>query len=322
MGGRLVHASQSDRGAAPTVEWLNYHHLLYFWMTAREGGVGAAARKLRLAQPTVSGQIRDLERSLGVDLLERDGRGVRLTPMGQRVFEHAEEIFALGDRIKQLAKGNADPEVARLVVGCADVLPKLVTLRLLQPALELGQPVHIVARQDRVDRLLGDLSMNALDVVLADTPLAASPRVRAFSHLLGESEIAIFAAAVLASSLREGFPRSMDGAPMLLPGAHTSLRRSLETWCEANAVVPRVVAEFDDSALLKAFASAGAGAFAAPVVVADELARAYGVEQVGPCNGLRERFYAITLERRIRNPAVAAISAAARNLLVAPQRGR
>ena len=299
------------------MNWLNYHHLLYFWMTAREGGVGAAARKLRLTQPTVSGQLRELERNLGVSLFERDGGRLRLTPVGERVFEYADEIFALGDEILRIASGRSQAQSVHLVVGCADVLPKMVAFRLLEPAFRLEEPVHVVARQGRVEALLADLCVHALDLVLADAPIPAATRVRAFNHLLGESEVGFFASPSLAEILRPGFPRSLTGQPVLLPASHTMLRRSLDGWFAANAIAPRLVGEFDDSALLKVFARAGVGAFAAPSVVRDELLATYGVDYVGACAGVRERFYAITLERRIRNPAVAAISEAARTLLVA-----
>lgn len=298
------------------MDWLNYNNLRGFWTTAREGGVGAAARKLRLSQPTISGQIRELERSLGVTLFERTGRRLALTAVGQRVFEQADEIFALGGDILRIARDRGESEVQRVVVGCADVLPKMVTYRLLEPALR--HRVRIVARQDRLDVLLAELAINALDLVLADSPIPAGMRVRAFNHLLGESDVAIFATPAKARELARGFPRSMDGAEVLWPGAHTALRRSLDAWSNANTLAPRIIGEFDDSGLLKAFARAGAGAFAAPEVIAEELEQIYGVTRVGRCTGVRERFYAITLERRIRNPAVSAISAHAREVLVGP----
>jgi len=299
------------------VNWLNYHHLLYFWMTVKEGGVTAAARKLRLAQPTVSGQLRELESQIGAPLFERGGRTLRVTPLGRRVFDHADEIFALGEQILALASGRVSASELRLVVGCADVMPKLVACRLIEPALRGPDPPHLVVRQGPVDRMLADLAVGAVDLVLADAPMSPAVRVRAYNHLLGESEVGVFAVEPLASRIGPGFPRSLDGAPLLLPGEHTVLRRSIDVWLEANGVVPRVVGEFDDSALLKAFAFGGLGAFFAPLVVRDALADAYGARLIGTCASLRDRYYAISLERKITHPAVAAISAAARSAMVA-----
>jgi LysR family transcriptional activator of nhaA len=301
----------------PTVKWLNYHHLLYFWMTVKEGGVTAAARKLRLAQPTVSGQLRELESQLGAALFERDGRTLRITPIGRRIFEHADEIFALGDQIMSIAAGGKDEHDVRLVVGCADVMPKLVAYRLIEPALQGPEPPLLVVRQGPVDRMLAELAVGAVDVVLADAPMSPAVRVRGFNHLLGESDVGVFAVEALARRLEKGFPRSLDGAPLLVPGQHTVLRRSIDAWLDANGVAPRIVGEFDDSALLKAFAHGGMGAFFAPMVIREAVASAYGARLVATCTGLHDRYYAISLERRITHPSVAAISAGARAALVA-----
>ena len=295
--------------------WLNYHHLYYFWATAKDGTVGGAAKRLRLSQPTVSAQIRELERALGVTLFDRAGRRLRLTAVGQRVFERADEIFSLGDDILRLV-GDPVPEVMRLLVGCADALPKLVAYRLLQPALATQQDVRLIARQGSLSHLLGQLAVHELDLVLADAPIPPGLHLRAFNHLLGESPVALFAMRDRAEALRADFPRCLDGEAMLCPAADTSLRRSVDAWLEANGVRPRIVGEFDDTGLLKTFARAGFGVFAAPTIVADELAHSYGVVPIGTCSAIRERFYAITLEQRIRHPAVSAISAAARALLV------
>lgn len=299
------------------MKWLNYHHLLYFWMTVKEGGVSAAARKLRLAQPTVSGQLRELESQLGAALFERDGRTLRITPIGRRIFEHADEIFALGEQIMSVAAGGKGEHELRLVVGCADVMPKLVACRLVEPALQGPEPPLLVVRQGPVDRLLAELAVGAVDVVLADAPMSPAVRVRGYNHLLGESGIGVFAVEPLAQKLQDRFPRSLDGAPLLVPAQHTVLRRSIEAWLEANEVAPRIVGEFDDSALLKAFAHGGMGAFFAPLVIREGLASSYGARLVGTCASLHDRYYAISLERRITHPAVAAISAAARAAMAA-----
>ena len=298
------------------MRWLNYQHLLYFWTTVKEGGVTAAARKLRLAQPTISGQLRELENQLEVPLFERVGRQLRLTPMGRRIFEHADELFAIGDEILALAAGRDSTRGTRLIVGCADVMPKLVAYRLLAPVLIGPDRPYLVVRQGPVEQLLGELAVNALDLVLADAPMSPAVRVRAYNHLLGESDIGLFAVEPLSSQLQADFPRAIDGAPVLLPGQHTVLRRSIDAWLEANDLRPQVVGEFDDSALLKSFAHGGVGAFFAPLVVRERLESAYGARLVGPCAGLRDRYYAISLERKITHPAVAAICAAARGSMV------
>jgi LysR family transcriptional activator of nhaA len=297
------------------MEWLNYHHLLYFWLAAKEGSVTAAAVKLRLAQSTVSAQIQQLEGALGAELFTRAGRSIALTEAGRHAFRHAEEIFALGRELVDGLQGRASGRPARLLAGVADTLPKLVAYRLLEPAFRLEEAPLVVCLEGDAEQLLGRLAVHEVDLVLADAPLTAALHVRAFNHLLGETDLTFFAAPALARALRPGFPRSLDGAPVLLPGGRTALRRALEQWFDAARLRPRAVGEFDDSALLKAFGQAGHGAFAAPAAIGPEIERQYGVEAVGRAEGLRERFYAITVERRIRHPAVAAVAEGARRLL-------
>jgi LysR family transcriptional activator of nhaA len=297
------------------MEWLNYHHLLYFWMVAREGGVGRAAGKLRLAHPTVSGQVRALEEALGEKLLARSGRQVVLTEMGRTVFRYADEIFSLGRELQDAVKGRPTGRPLRLEVGVAEAVPKLVVRKLLEPAHHLACPVHMVCREDKPDRLVAELSTHSLDVIISDQPLPPGARVRAFSHLLGDCGVSFLASPRLASAHRRGFPRSLDGAPMLLPVDGAALRRALDGWFDGHGIRPRVVAEFEDSALLKTFGQDGMGIFAVPVVIELAVRRQYGVGLVGRADGVRERFYAISAERRLRHPAVVAISQAAREEL-------
>ena len=296
------------------MEWLNYHHLLYFWTIVREGSVSAAAAELRLAQPTISGQLRGLEEHLGEKLFHRTGRRLTLTETGRVVFRYADEIFGLGRELMDTLKGRPTGRPVRLVVGVADALPKLIAYRLLQPALQLPEPIHLVCREDRSDRLLAELAVHALDLVLADTPIGPTAKVRAFNHLLGECSVTFFAAPRLATH-RRGFPRSLDNAPMLLPTDNTALRRSLDHWFDAQQIRPRIVSEFEDSALLKVFGQEGGGIFAGPSVIEREIQRQYGVRVVGRTDAVRERFYAISVERRVNNPAVIAICATAREKL-------
>lgn len=295
--------------------WLNYHHLRYFWMAVREGSISAAARRLRLAQPTVTAQIRQLEHSLGVRLLERRGRAVAPTEAGQVVLRYADQIFALGEDLRASLERGVSAPALPLVVGVADVLPKLVVYRLLEPALKLPDPVRLVCHEASGDRLLAGLTSHELDLVLADAPVGHGTPVRAFNHLLGDSGTTFFAAPALAARVRRRFPKSLDAAPMLLPTDPCVSRRGLDAWLDAHKLRPHIVGEFADRALLAAFAAAGAGVFAAPTVIERELQSMYKVRVVGRTDDLRERFYAVTMDRRIRHPAVAAISAAARELL-------
>lgn len=299
------------------MEWLNYHHLLYFHTVAREGSVTRASKLLRLAQPTLSGQIRKLEQAFDEKLFERQGRNLVLTEMGQVVYRYADEIFSLGRELMDTVRGRPSSRPARLLVGIADVVPKLVCHRLLEAALALPDPVQLVLREGKTDDLLGALAIQAFDLVIADAPLGPHLKVKAFNHLLGESGVGFFATDEVARAHRRRFPKSLDGAPMILPTENTALRRSLDQWFERVDVRPRIVAEIEDTALLKVFGQHGSGIFPAPEILAAEVRRQYRVHPVGVAEGVKEHFYAITVERRIKHPAVAAITAVARRELFA-----
>ncbi len=295
------------------MEWLNYHHLLYFWTVVREGGVSLAAEKLRLSQPTVSAQVRLLEDMVGDKLFERQGRRLVLTDVGRLVYRYADEIFGIGRELLEALKGR--PSVGRplpLTVGVANAVPKLIVHRLLQPAMSGEQAIHLVCREDSTETLMGELATHALDVVIADVPAPPHVRVKVFSHLLGESDTCFFAAGALGTKLRRRFPRSLNDAPVLLPTPRTALRRALDQWFEAEDLHPKVVGEFDDSALMKAFGQAGDAAFPAPAVIEREVVRQYRVRAVGRVKVVRERYYAISAERRLKHPGVLAITAAAK----------
>jgi len=298
------------------MEWLNYHHLRYFWAAAREGSVTRASEKLHISQPAVSTQIRGLEQALGEKLFTRSGRTLALTQTGRVVYRYAEEIFGLGTELMETLKGRPTGRPARLTVGIVNVIPKLIAYRLLEPAFKLPERVRVECREDRPERLLAELATHGLDLVLADAPAGASVRVRAYSHLLGECGVSIFGAEPLAKAHRRGFPRSLDGAPFLLPTVDSALRRLLDQWFETQGIRPHIVAEFEDSALLKVFGQSGAGLFAMPSAIDAEVRHGYGVRLVGRVE-LRERFYAITVERKLKHPAVVAISEAARRELFA-----
>lgn len=292
------------------MEWLNYHHLFYFWTVAREGSVTRAAAELRLAQPTVSAQIKRLEDALGEPLFQRKRRRLVLTDVGQLAFRYAEEIFTLGREFRDAVRGRPTGRPLRFAVGLANAVPKLVAYRLLQPALDSG--VHLLCVEDTRERLFADLAIHALDLVLSDLPLDPSAQIRAFNHVLGECDVEIYASPRLAKRLRRGFPRSLDGAPFILPREHGPLRRGLERWFEATGVRPRVVSEVDDSALIKVLGQGSVGLFAGPSVIHRAICRQYDVVRVGRVPAVRERFYAISAERRLKHPAVIAITETAR----------
>ena len=295
------------------MDWLNYHHLLYFWTVAREGTIARAGEKLHLGQPAISSQLKQLESSLGIKLFQKSGRNLELTETGRMVYRYADEIFSLGRELTDTLKGRPTGQPMRFVVGIVDVLPKLIAKRLLEPALQLPDPLRLICFEDSLERLLSELALHNVDLVLSDTPVTGAMKVRAFNHLLGESTIAVFGTKELARKYRKDFPKSLDGAPFLMQGRSSAVRRSLETWLDSQHLRPLIRAEFDDSALMKVFGQAGEGLFAAPFVMKDEIFRQHEVELVGEIPSVREHFYAISAERRIKHPAVLAISESARD---------
>jgi LysR family transcriptional activator of nhaA len=297
------------------MDWLNYHHLLYFWMVAKTGSITRAAEELRLAQPTISGQLRALEENLGEKLFTKVGRRLQLTEVGQIVYGYADEIFSIGRELTDVLKGIPRGRPARLVVGISDMMPKLVAYRILQPALTLATPIHFVCYEDHPEKLLLSLAAHELDLVLTDVPAHSAIRVRVFSHLLGSSNIALFAAPPLAARYRKDFPTRLDGAPFLMPMQDSASRRTLDQWLDAHGIRPLIVGEFQDRALLNVFGQAGVGIFASPTVVEDEVRKYYRVALIGRLDSAKEDFYAISAERKIKHPAVAAISESARQSL-------
>jgi LysR family transcriptional activator of nhaA len=296
-------------------EWLNYHHLLYFYIVAREGGVAKASKLLRVAPPTISGQVRLLEESLGEKLFAREGRGLALTEVGRTVFLYAEEIFSVGRELMDTVRGRPTGRPRRLVVGVTDAMPKLVVANLIRPALELAEPLRLTVREGSHERLLQDLGGGSVDVVLSDAPVSPPTRIKAFNHSLGECGMSFVASRALARSLTKDFPKSLDAKPMLLASDTTGARRSIDAWLDAQSIRPVVVAEFDDSALLKVLGAEGRGVFAVPTVIEADVCEQYRVEVVGRVAALRARFYAITVERRVKHPAVVAICSAAKDRL-------
>jgi LysR family transcriptional activator of nhaA len=293
------------------MEWLNYHHLLYFWVVAREGSIVRASQELNLAQPTISGQIRVLEEELGEKLFMRVGRNLALTEMGHMVYRYADDIFTLGRELREALQGRVTDRPMRLTIGITDVLPKLVAYRLLEPALHIEGPIQLRCQEGKLEPLLAELAMYNLDVVLSDAPIGPLVKVRAFNHLLGECGISFFGAPTLATVYRQHFPQPLQQAPLLAPTDNTVLRRNLDQWFETQGLHPTIVGEFEDSALLNVFGQQGIGLFTAPSVIEAEVERQYKVEVIGRVDAVKERFYAITVNRKLRHPAVIAMSDAA-----------
>ena len=293
---------------------LNYHHLRYFWVVAREGSIAKACGVLHVSQPTISGQLRELEKSVGEPLFERAGRNLRLTQTGRLVKGYCDELFAIGNDLSAALAGDRTGRVARVAVGISDSLSKLIAHRLLSPALTLPEPVRLELTEDRPERLFAELATHQLDVVLSDHPIGPEIRVKAYNHLLVESPIAFFASAdaPALAGLAKDFPASLHHRPVLLPTRSSAVRDGIDAWLRERDVAPTIVAECQDSAMLAAFGQAGVGVFPGPALIADEIARMYGAVEIGRINTVKERVYAISIERRLTHPAVVAISQAAK----------
>lgn len=294
---------------------LNYNHLLYFWTVAREGSIARASEALFLTPQTISGQLKLLEDAIGKPLFVRVGRRLVLSETGHVVNQYADEIFSLGAELAQRMKSEQPGSPFLLNIGIVNSIAKLVAYQVLEPALRMPEQIRLVCWEGDLEKLLADLAVHRLDVVLSDHPIPTGLSVRAYNHHLGESDISFFAPVVDAQRYRATFPHSLDQAPMLLPLNTSALRRRLDDWFEAEGLRPRIVAEFDDSALMKAFASAGTGIFAGPTALGKSLANMYGVELIGTVPELLESYYAISPERKISHPAVARILDEARATL-------
>jgi LysR family transcriptional regulator, transcriptional activator of nhaA len=301
----------------------NFHHLRYFWVVAREESVTKASKKLRVTQPTVSQQIALLEDALGEELFQREGRRLVLTEVGQTVMRFADEIFSLGTDLVETVKGRPMGRPARLDVGISEAVPKVVAYRILEPALGVkgDSTTRIVCQEDAQERLVVQLAAHQLDMIITDEPVGPT-HARAYSHLLGECGVSVFGVSKLAREAKDGFPKSLDRAPMLLPAPGTALRREIDHWLETRNITPRVVGEFQDPALMSVFAQAGAGLFVAPDAIAPETVLAQGLRRVGSMKPLRQRFYVVTVERRLVHPAIQEIAGtAARKLFSKPTSG-
>jgi len=297
------------------MQFLNYHHLRYFWTVAKEGGLRKAADKLHVSQPTISAQIAALENVLGEKLFRRGGRSLSLTEAGHRVLSYAEDIFALGQELIDTAQQRPTLRPLGVQIGITDSLPKLVSYEILKPLFSLPQRVQATCREGKVDDLLAQLAAYRLDVVLADEPSPSSLNIKAFNFLLGECGVTFWAVPKLAARLKRKFPKSLTDAPALLPAMNCALRRSLEKWFHVNGIRPGLVAEFDDTALMAVAAADGLGFMPMPSVVGPESAARYGFDIIGQARQCRLQFYAISAERKLTHPAVLAITSQAQTKL-------
>ncbi len=294
---------------------LNLKHLRYFWSVASHGSIARAADALYLTPQTISGQLRELEQQIGAKLFQRDGRQLVLTETGRLVFSYADEMFRLGLELQDVISGRTPGSSITVKVGVAMVVPKLVAYRVLEPILQMPDPVNLVCHEAPLVDLLADLSVHKLDAVLADSPVNPALNIRAYNHPLGESGVSFFGLPGQAASLGPEFPHSLSGLPMLMPSSGSNLRRSLETWFDRHSIEPQVVAEIDDRALMKAFGERGVGIFTTPTAVEQDVLNKYEVEVIGRTEEIKERFYVISPERRIKHPAVTAVTEAARKEL-------
>ncbi len=294
---------------------INYKHLRYFWMVAKEGGVARAGERLNLTPQTISGQLTVLENYLGVTLFNRVGRNLELTETGRLILSYADEIFSLGGELEEVIHQLPDELPQLFRVGVVDVVPKSITHCILKPVLQMAKPVRMICRESDLDTLLAELAIHRLDLVLADRPIPPTVSTQGFSHKLGECAISFFATNKLQKSLNGEFPNCLNNAPLLLPGKGTQLRSSIDQWLDKHHIHPRMVAEFDDSALMKVFGQEGAGIFIAPAVIEAEVERQYQVTAIGQVNEVQEYFYAITIERRVTHPVVSVVMNAARESL-------
>lgn len=291
---------------------MNFNHLRYFWMVAKTGSIARAAEQLHLTPHSISGQLKEFNAVLGVELFRRTGRNLELTDAGRRILSYAEEIFSLGDELLDVLRDEKTIKTRPFRVGIADSVSKSIAYQLLEPALKLDEPVRLICREGRLTLLLADLAIHRLDMIVADRPIPTHLSVRGYNHLLGESGLAVFGAAKLAKKLQGRFPASLKNAPFLLPGEDVTIRPRLIQWMDTHDLRPYIVGEFDDSALLKSFGQAGSGFFVAPAAIAQHVCEQYKVIEVGRIDGFIEQFYAITTERRLTHPAITAICAAAK----------
>lgn len=293
---------------------LNYRQLHYFWVVARTGSIVRASDQLNLTPQTISGQITLLEQAYGVELFQRVGRQLELTETGRQALTYAEQMFQLGGELEAMLRAGPQEQIL-FRVGVADVVPKSIVYRLLAPTMELENVLRINCREDKLERLLADLAIQRLDLVISDSPMPPHLDIKGYSQKLGECGLSFFATPTLALQHDGPFPECLHDAPLLIPGQETVLRSRLLRWLGDQHLQPRIVGEFDDSALMQAFGQSGSGIFVAPSVIAEEVCRQYGVQLIGQTEAVNESFYAISVERKVKHPGIVAITEGARREL-------
>jgi LysR family transcriptional regulator, transcriptional activator of nhaA len=289
------------------MRWLNYQHFFYFWRVAKKGSVTEACRELRLAQPTISAQLKVFEETLGEKLFIREGRNLKLTDIGKLAFRYAEDIFSTCNEFLDVIDGKNPSAPVELKIGISDVVPKVIAYRVIEPAFSGSTNNTVSCYEDRTERLLAELAILEVDLVISDAPVPPSVRVKAYNHFLGECGVSFLAQASLARQYRKNFPQSLSGAPVLLPTREAAVRREIDQWFDVIGVTPRYVGEFQDSALMKIVAREGRGIVPVPSVVESEIKREFHLELVAETEAIKERFYLISVEKRLKNPLVKAI---------------
>ncbi len=291
---------------------INYKHLRYFWMVAREGSIAKASKLLFLTPQTISGQLTVLEEKLGVSLFEKSGRSLKLTDAGLIVQSYANDIFSLGNELEEVLHNKPQKRLVHLKAGIANSIPKSIAYHLLEPVLHLKDPIKIICREDNLSTLLGELAEHKLDIVISDRPIPESPSINGFNHHLGECGITFFCTDELREQLHGEFPACLNNMPLLLTGDASSTKNKVIQWLKKQNIFPHVVAEFDDGALMKAFGQRGAGIFIAPSITAKEVEIAFNVRAIGETTKVMESFYAISMDRKVKHIGVVTILDSAR----------
>ena len=295
---------------------INYKHLNYFWTVAHEGSIAKASEKLHITPQTISGQLSLLEKRMGNELFEREGRGLRLTETGRLVLGYADEIFELGRELNDVLRGVPAVGPSEFIVSAASALPKTIVYKIIEPALHINQDISLTSLEGPIEDILADLAIHKVDLVLSDKPVTGALSVKAYNHKLGESGLTFFASPALAKKYKRNFPQSLNNAPLLLPTKQNEIRQLFDYWLSEQNIYPTIRGQFDDSALMKAFGQEGMGIFFMPSIIADDVCKAFNVKVIGETNEVKQQFYAISAERKVRHPAVAAICDAARQLLL------
>lgn len=296
-------------------ENINYKHLHYFWVVASEGSIARAAEKLCITPQTISGQLSLLEANIGQALFGRIGRRLRLTETGRLVLRYADEIFELGNELGEVLRGAPLVGASEFIISAASAIPKTIVHKIIEPALKLSEDVSLLCKEGPVEAILGELAMHEVDMVLTDTPLSSAFSLKAYNHYLGQSDLSFFAAPELVSSLTNvaNFPACLNDAPMLIPTKQNAIRQQFDRWCTDARIFPVLRGQYDDSALMKCFGRSGFGIFFMPTIIEDEVIQSYKVEKIGQLSDIKQKFYAISAERKVTHPAVSAICHSARD---------